>query len=122
MPLSYRENYLRNVRLTGPEYMPCAVSLSNAEWDMWREDLEDVCLRHPLFFPGFQKGQRDYDNFDFGPAHRAWITKDRSEPGHIGQPHLASAEKGEILLRAFTSDVVALLERVIDWDGREWDA
>jgi creatinine amidohydrolase len=57
----------------------------------------------------------------FAPAHRAWITKERSEPGHIGQPHLASAEKGEILLRAFTSDVVALLERVIDWDGREWD-
>jgi creatinine amidohydrolase len=58
----------------------------------------------------------------FAPAHRAWITRDRSEPGHIGQPHLASAEKGEILLRAFASDVVALLQRVIDWDGREWDA
>jgi creatinine amidohydrolase len=57
----------------------------------------------------------------FSPAHRAWITKDRSEPGHIGQPHLASAEKGETLLRAFTGDVVALLERIIDWDGREWD-
>lgn len=58
----------------------------------------------------------------FAPAHRAWITKERSEPGHIGQPHLASAEKGEILFRAFASDVVALLRRVIDWDGREWDA
>jgi creatinine amidohydrolase len=57
----------------------------------------------------------------FAPAHRAWIMKDRSEPGHVGQPHLASAEKGEILLRAFAGDVVALLERVIAWDGREWD-
>jgi hypothetical protein len=35
---------------------------------------------------------------------------------------LASAEKGEILFRAFAGDVVALLRRVIDWDGREWDA
>ncbi len=26
----------------------------------------------------------------FGPASRAWITKDRSTPGHIGWPHLAS--------------------------------
>jgi len=58
----------------------------------------------------------------FAPAHRAWITKERSQPGHIGQPHLASAEKGEILFRAFAGDVVALLRRVIDWDGREWDA
>jgi creatinine amidohydrolase len=58
----------------------------------------------------------------FAPAHRAWVTRDRSDPGHIGQPHLASAEKGEALFRAFSSDVVALFERVIAWDGREWDA
>ncbi len=57
----------------------------------------------------------------FAPAHRAWTMKDRSEPGHVGQPHLASTDKGEILLRTFASDVVALLERVIAWDGREWD-
>ncbi len=58
----------------------------------------------------------------FAPAHRAWTTRDRSEPGHIGQPHLASAEKGELLFRVFSGDVVALIERVIAWDGREWDA
>jgi creatinine amidohydrolase len=58
----------------------------------------------------------------FEPAHRAWIMKDRSEPGHVGEPHLASAEKGETLLRAFSGDLVALVQRVIRWDGREWDA
>ena len=70
----------------------------------------------------------DYQDLDpvpfgraFAPAHRAWITKDRTEPGHIGQPHLASAEKGEVLFRAFSGDVVALLERVIAWDGQTWD-
>jgi hypothetical protein len=71
VPLSYRDNYLRNVRMTGPEWMPVAVSISNASWDQWREAMEDVCLRHPSLFPGFAKGQRDYDHFDFGPAHRA---------------------------------------------------
>src|SRR3954470_2203187 len=35
----------------------------------------------------------------FDPAHRAWVTQDRTEPGHIGLPHLASAEKGESLFR-----------------------
>lgn len=58
----------------------------------------------------------------FAPASRAWITKDRTVPGHIGFPQHASAEKGEILFRAFAADVIALLERVIAWDGAEWDA
>jgi len=58
----------------------------------------------------------------FEPASRAWITKDRTEPGHIGHPHLATAGKGEVLLRIFTDGVVALLERVISWDGKSWGA
>jgi creatinine amidohydrolase len=50
---------------------------------------------------------------DYEPAHRAWITKDRSEPGHIGDPRHASAEKGEQLFEWFTRDVVALLEQIL---------
>lgn len=57
----------------------------------------------------------------FEPASRAWITKDRTEPGHIGDPRGATAEKGELLFRAFTTDVVALLNRVIAWDSKSWD-
>lgn len=57
----------------------------------------------------------------FEPASRGWIMKDRSEPGHIGFPKTASAEKGEILFRTFAADVVALLERVIAWDGKSWE-
>ncbi|MHB8521124.1 MAG: creatininase family protein [Limisphaerales bacterium] len=57
----------------------------------------------------------------FEPAARGWTTKDRSEAGHIGSPHLASPEKGETLLHGFTEDVVALLERVVRWDGKSWN-
>jgi creatinine amidohydrolase len=57
----------------------------------------------------------------FTPAARGWITRDRSGPGHIGSPHLATAEKGEHLFAAFSADVVALLERVIRWDGESWN-
>jgi len=57
----------------------------------------------------------------FTPASRGWITRERTVPGHIGQPHLASAEKGETLFRLFADDVVALIERVIRWDGRSWN-
>ena len=58
----------------------------------------------------------------FEPAARGWITKDRTAPGHIGDPRSATAEKGETLFRVFTDDVVALLERVARWDGKSWNA
>ncbi len=58
----------------------------------------------------------------FAPAHRAWVTKDRTEPGHIGFPRHASAEKGETLFRVFSAAVIELLNRVIAWNGKDWDA
>ena len=57
----------------------------------------------------------------FEPGSRGWITRERSAPGHIGDPREATAEKGEILFRLFSGDVAAFLERVIAWDGRSWD-
>jgi len=56
----------------------------------------------------------------FEPATRAWITREHTEPGHIGYPHLATPEKGETLFRVFTEDVIGLLERVSAWDGKTW--
>jgi creatinine amidohydrolase len=57
----------------------------------------------------------------FTPASRAWITKDRSQIGHIGWPHLASAEKGEHLFQAFAGDTQGLLDRMLKWDGSSWE-
>lgn len=57
----------------------------------------------------------------FLPATRAWITKDRSEPGHIGQPHLASSEKGELLFEMFSRDVAQLVQRMRTWNGNSWE-
>ena len=70
MPLSDRENYLRTASMTGGEWIPMRLVISGAEWDMWREDLEEVVVRHPTLFPGFKKGERDYDDWDFGRAYR----------------------------------------------------
>ncbi len=58
----------------------------------------------------------------FAPGHRAWITKERTEPGHIGDPRHATAAKGEVLFSEFAKSVVAFLERVVHWDGVEWNA
>ncbi len=57
----------------------------------------------------------------FEPATQGWITKERTEPGHIGDPRRATALKGQALFRIFSQDVVTFLERVIDWDGRSRD-
>jgi len=57
----------------------------------------------------------------FEPGFRAWVTRERSEPGHIGSPHLATAQKGELLFEMFAADVTAWLKRIVDWDGRSWN-
>ena len=57
----------------------------------------------------------------FEPASRGWITKERTVPGHIGEPQLATAEKGEALFRIFAEDVAAMLDRMLAWDGKSWN-
>ena len=74
-----------------------------------------------LVVPGHEKLAPVPFGNAFSPAFRAWITRERTEPGHIGDPHLATAAKGEALFRVFTQGVVDLLERVIRWDGVSWN-
>ena len=57
----------------------------------------------------------------FLPGARGWITKERTLPGHIGSPQLATAAKGELLFSLFAADLEAWLERVLRWDGRSWE-
>lgn len=57
----------------------------------------------------------------FEPAVRGWTMLDRSVPGHIGDPREATAEKGEALFSLFTRDTVALIERMIAWNGESWE-
>ncbi len=63
MPISYRENYLRTIEFRNPEWIPAVVSMREAVWAKYREDLEDLLLRHPLIFGDYEKGSRDFDQF-----------------------------------------------------------
>ena len=58
------ENYLKAIRFERPEWVPSSVSLLPASWIKYREDLEEVVLSHPRVFPGFRKGQVDFDFHD----------------------------------------------------------
>lgn len=57
----------------------------------------------------------------FTPATRAWLTQERSKPGHIGSPQLASVAKGEHLLSTFSKDAMQLIHRMRAWDGVAWE-
>lgn len=58
--------------------------------------------------------------FSFEPAYRGWITKDRTVPGHIGFPNQATSDKGEHLFQVFSKGLVAMINRMIAWDGASW--
>jgi creatinine amidohydrolase len=55
------------------------------------------------------------------PGYRGWTMPDRSQPGHIGSPHAASAEKGAQLFDCFADGVARFLSRVVAWNGTSWD-
>ncbi len=104
MVISERENHLRNASMTGPEWMPCYVSISGATWNQLRGELEEVLVRHPILFPDFKRGQRDYDKRDFGPGQRAnekftdawgcvWVTSIDGLEGQVVQSPLDNWDK-----------------------------
>ena len=62
MPMTERDNFLMNASLQGHAWIPQHVSVSTALWQQGREELETVCLRHPLLFPGLEKGRTNFDD------------------------------------------------------------
>jgi len=52
----------------------------------------------------------------FLPAQRAWTIPDISPRGHIGDPAVATPEKGEQLLELFAGGVIDLIQKVMDAD------
>ncbi len=75
--------------------------------------------------PAWVKGHKTVGEVPFGnpfePASRGWIMPDRSSSGHVGDPTEATPEKGEALFQIFTQGTVAMLRRVIAWDGFSWE-
>jgi creatinine amidohydrolase len=79
-----------------------------------------LCLA-PHLVGDYQKVRPVAFGTPFTPAARGWITRERSEPGHIGRPRFATKEKGEALFSVFADDVAAMIERMIAWDGKSWN-
>ncbi len=80
-----------------------------------------LCIR-----PELVKGDvKEVPEVSFGtggaPGYRGWTMTDCSEPGHIGTPAAATAEKGEALFDCFTGGVENYLEKVVSWNGEKWN-
>ena len=67
-PITHRENELRTLEFRNPLWIPCFVRFANATWHKYREDLEEVVLRHPVLFGNYEKGSTDFDRL--GPHDR----------------------------------------------------
>ncbi len=77
MPLSERENYLRNATMAGPEWMPCMVVISGASRRQLGEELDAVLARHPILLPYLVRGDPDCDETESGPAKsERWVLTD----------------------------------------------
>lgn len=61
--MTHRENWLRVVEFRYPQRVPCGVSFAPLTWHTHRERLEEILLRHPLLFPGYQAGGANFDSF-----------------------------------------------------------
>ncbi len=61
--MNIRENFLRAAEMSGPEWIPCSVSISPPLWSKYRERMEDLVLRHPRIFGEYKRGRRDFDDF-----------------------------------------------------------
>jgi creatinine amidohydrolase len=113
-------------------YWNCATNGESADWQsrgMMQGEMGHACEWETsmmlLLAPQLVKDHRALvaTSLDrsFAPASRAWITRDRTRVGHIGDPTAANAEKGELLFTTFAAEVTALLTRVVEWDGKSWN-
>jgi hypothetical protein len=57
----YIKNFMKAMKFQRPERIPVRVSLLPATWMKYREELEDIVLRHPLIFGEYKKGSYDYN-------------------------------------------------------------
>ena len=59
--ISVRDNYLMSVEFRGPSWTPCRVAFLRQVWRRYREELEEIILRHPAIFGEYERGSTDFD-------------------------------------------------------------
>src|SRR5271157_1043644 len=55
-----RSNFLKALEFRGPDWIPCSMSIYQAVWAKYREQLKALTVRHPFVFGTFAKHRRSY--------------------------------------------------------------
>jgi len=119
------ENELRVIQFQHPKWIPARIGLLSGTWQKYREDVEELVLRHPQVFPGHVKGSRDFD--DLGHVTYAseecmdtWGCRwENLAPGMVGQAVTHPLEDWSALDTYRPPDLLA----IDDWGvPHDWDA
>ena len=57
----FKENYIKTVEFSYPEWIPCSVSIFPAVWQKYREELRDIVADHPFLFGTWAKRRKNFD-------------------------------------------------------------
>jgi hypothetical protein len=80
-------NYLKTIYFDHPEWTPWNIYIMPGTWTKYRSEAEDIVLRHPRLFPGYRRGDRDFDLapdllYEGGQHRDCWgALWDNLEPG-----------------------------------------
>jgi hypothetical protein len=62
--LSYRENFIRTLTFSDPQWLIADIYVNQAVWALYKEKMEAVALRHPAVFR-YTEGRVDYKDLRF---------------------------------------------------------
>ena len=63
--MNFRENFIRTITFGYPQWLHYDIWINPAMWAVYKEELENVVLKYPSVFRGYEKGSVDYNNMEF---------------------------------------------------------
>jgi uroporphyrinogen decarboxylase len=60
--MGLQEDRIKALKYEHPEFIPVGMGFLGKTWMTYREKLEDIVLRYPNVFPGYKKGQQNFDD------------------------------------------------------------
>ena len=63
--MNFRENFIRTITFNNPQWLHYDIHLNPAMWAVYKGELENIVLKYPSVFRGYEKGGVDYQNMEF---------------------------------------------------------
>jgi len=63
--MTFRENFIRTITFGCPKWLHCDMHINPSMWAVYKGELEEIVLKYPAIFRGYEKGSVDYANMSF---------------------------------------------------------